>query len=275
MSAISPAELTQVCKFIYAATGMLFGASKRYYIERRIAERIAETGVADVAAYFDRLRRDPVEVEALVNSFTVNETYFYREAHQLACLSRSILPELVRRRRPGERIRLWSAPCATGEEAYSIALWLLDNWRMVDAYNVEIVGSDIDTDALALAKAGAYGARALERLPRTALEAYFDAPKAGERRLIEDLRESVSFNQVNLVDAASMAAQGRFDVIFCRNVLIYFDDASRRTAADLLYAALEPGGFLCLGHSESMARISPRFRTRRFPDAVVYQRAED
>ena len=103
-------------------------------------------------------------------------------------------------------------------------------------------------------------------------EGYFEPPHDNHRRVITDLRESVSFEPVNLIDAASVAPFGKFDVIFCRNLLIYFDDASRRASSANLFDALNPGGFICLGHSESMARIDARFKTRRFPDAIVYQR---
>ncbi|WP_280524276.1 CheR family methyltransferase, partial [Methylobacterium frigidaeris] len=176
-------------------------------------------------------------------------------------------------------IRIWSMPCATGEEPYSLAIWLLEHWPAVDAWEIEIVGSDIDTRALAAAAAGRYGARALGRLPPALVSRYFTAEEgtsAGPSwRILPELRGSVRFSRRNLVDAAGMAQEGRFDIVFCRNVLIYFDDASRRIAAANLFAALRPGGFLCLGHTESMARIPSRFRTRRFPDAIVYQRPED
>jgi chemotaxis protein methyltransferase CheR len=269
---LSADDLKKVCEFLYRQTGMQFGENKRYYIERRLADRIVATHCPDFAAYFSQLRADPAEREALINAFTVNETYFYREEHQLACLSRSLLPDLITSRRPGDKIRIWSAPCSTGEEAYSIAIWLLENWRMVDAYNVEIVGSDIDTRALHAAHEGLYGERALSRLPPEVVESYFEPSRRHRRKLINDLRESVTFTQANLVDGPSLAGQGRFDVIFCRNVLIYFDDASRSVAAKNLYDRLNPGGYLCLGHTESMTRISDRFLVRRFEDAVVFQR---
>ena len=211
-------------------------------------------------------------MEQLINSFTVNETYFYREDHQLNCLGRSILPEVVSNRGPGDLVRLWSVPCSTGEEPYSLAIWLLENWPMVDVYNIEIVGSDIDTRALEAAMQGVFNERSTARLPPSVRSGYFEADREGNRRLIPDIRESVKFTTANLVDAASMAAQGRFDVIFCRNVLIYFDETARLTAANNLYQALNPGGFICLGHTESMARISDRFAVRRYPDAIVYQR---
>jgi chemotaxis protein methyltransferase CheR len=145
---------------------------------------------------------------------------------------------------------------------------------LVDAYHIEIVGSDIDTRVLQEAQAGNYGERALSRLPPDVVERYFEPPRDGQRRLIQDLRESVKFTAANLVDTASVAVQGRFDVVFCRNVLIYFDNASRLVAANNLYDSLHPWGYICLGHSESMTRISKRFDLRRFEDAIVYQRPE-
>lgn len=271
---LSADDIRRLCEFLYRRTGMIFGESKRYYIERRVAERIAATGVRSFPAYFAHVEIDDGEVEQLINIFTVNETYFYREEHQLQCLSRTLLPSIVQQRKPGDLVRIWSVPCSTGEEPYSIAIWLLENWPIVDAYHIEIVGSDIDTQVLQEAQTGDYGDRALSRLPPDVVERYFEPPRDGHRRIIEDLRESVKFTVANLVDPASVAAQGGFDIVFCRNVLIYFDDASRLLAANNLYDSLHPGGYICLGHTESMSRISKRFDLRRFEDAIVYQRPE-
>jgi chemotaxis protein methyltransferase CheR len=269
---LSPDQLQRVCDFVYRRSGMSYGETKRYYIERRVADRMARAGLTSIAAYLTLLQANRLEAEHLINSFTVNETYFYREEHQLRCLSASLLPEIVAPMGAGDLVRIWSVPCSSGEEPYSLAIWLLENWRLVDAYNIEIVGSDIDTKALAAATIGDYGERALARLPGPVRESYFEPSHEGRRRIIQDLRDSVHFTPVNLMDAAGMRAQGQFDVIFCRNVLIYFDDASRRAAAENLYAAMKPGAFICLGHTESMGRISPAFTARRFPDAIVYQR---
>lgn len=264
--------LARICDYLYRRTGMIFGEKKRYYIERRVSDRMKAVGTDSFTFYFGVLRADPDEGEALINAFTVNETYFYREDHQFRCLTESLLPELIQSRTPGDRIRIWSNPCSSGEEPYSIALWLLENWRLVDAYNVEIVGSDIDSHAMADAVTGDYGERALSRLPPEVLASYFEPVKHRRRKIIDDLRESVILSPANLIERDSMRAHGRFDVIFCRNVLIYFDDASRQVAASNLFDALTPGGFLCLGHTESMSRISEAFVLRRFADAIVYQR---
>lgn len=269
---LSAAELTRLCDYLYRRTGMLFGESKRYYIDRRVSERVLATKSSSFSAYFSYLVSEPAEAELLINSFTVNETYFYREAHQLECLSTSILPDLIRHKVPGDRIRIWSVPCSTGEEPFSIAIWLLENWRLVDAYNVEIIGSDIDTAALRQAMAGQFGQRALSRLPEALRDAYFHRIDEESWQIIDDLRQSVSFHQSNLIDTTSMAREGQFDVVFCRNVLIYFDDAARALAVNHLYDAMQPGAYICLGHTESMGRISQRFRPVRFGDTVVYQR---
>ena len=272
VQALRTEEIRRLCQFLHRRTGMIFGESKRYYIERRVDDRMAATGMRTFNAYFAHVEADGGEVEQLINIFTVNETYFYREDHQLRCLTSSLLPEVVRGRKPGDLVRIWSVPCSTGEEPYSIAIWLLENWPMVDAYHIEIVGSDIDTQVLLDAQAGNYSERALSRLPADVIGRYFEAARDGERRLIRDLRESVKFTSANLVDPASVAAQGEFDIVFCRNVLIYFNDSSRLLAVNNLYDSLHPGGYICLGHTESMTRISKRFDLRRFEDAIVYQR---
>jgi chemotaxis protein methyltransferase CheR len=280
---VSPADCSRVCEFLYRRTGMVFTEDKRYYVERRVNERMRATGSASFNSYFALLRIDVAgEVEQFVNAFTVNETYFYRESHQLRCLTKDLLADRVKRpgSAPGsvpgsvQSIRIWSLPCSTGEEPYSIAIWLLQNWPPVDAFDIEIIGSDIDTRVLAAAREGVFGKRALMQLPADLIDKYFVRLDDEQWRLLDDIRGSVLFAPVNLIDAPETAAFGRFDVIFCRNVLIYFDDASRRVAAENLYESLLPGGFLCLGHSESMSRISPLFEVRRYSDAIVYQRPE-
>jgi chemotaxis protein methyltransferase CheR len=266
-------EFRQLSEFLYRQTGMLFGESKRYYVERRISDRMTALGLSFFALYFARLRANiDGEIEKFINAFTVNETYFYREDHQLHCLSSDLLNERVQSRPGAHSLRIWSLPCATGEEPYSIAIWLLENWPQVDVHEIEIVGSDIDTECITAARAGEYGARALMRLSPQLIAKYFEQIAEDRWRMTSDLRDSVQFTPVNLVEPAETRRHGTFDVIFCRNVLIYFDDASRRTAAENLFEALSPGGFLCLGHTESMSRISSLFEVRRFADGIVYQR---
>lgn len=273
LATLTETEFRKLCEFIYRRTGMVFNETRRYYVERRIGERMKATRSASFADYFMRLRADVRgEFEQLVNAFTVNETYFFREDHQLRCLVTDLLSQRIRARGDGQALRIWSVPCSTGEEPYSIALWLLENWPQVDEHEIEIIGSDIDTAALEQARAGVFGKRALMRLSPGLINRYFARIDDEHWRIIDELRDSVRFTQVNLVEQHETAPHGHFDVIFCRNVLIYFDDASRRLAAENLYENLLPGGFICLGHAESMSRISSLFEVARFADAIVYQR---
>lgn len=276
MNHIFPAteeEFRRLCEFLYRQTGIVFTETKRYYVERRILDRMAATGAQSFAAYFSQLRIDASrEIEHFINALTVNETYFYREDHQLHCLTNDLLRERLKDRPHGRPIRIWSNPCSTGEEPYSIAIWLLENWPEVDTHEIEIIGSDIDTRVLEASRKGLYGRRALMRLSPALVEKYFAQEDEEHWRIIPDLRDSVRFTPANLVDVAGTRQHGRFDVIFCRNVLIYFDDISRRMAAENLFENLLPGGFLCLGHTESMSRISPLFDVSRYTDAIVYQR---
>jgi chemotaxis protein methyltransferase CheR len=266
-------EFRRLCEFLYRRTGMVFSEAKRYYVERRVLERMSATGSGSFASYFARLRTNAQgEIEQFVNAFTVNETYFYREDHQLQCLTTDLLTERIRYKRKGDSIRIWSAPCSTGEEPYSVAMWLLENWPLVDEYDIEIIGSDIDTAVLEAARAGIFGKRALMRLTPYLIEKYFAQLGEENWQILDDLRNSVQFSAANIVELEETRPYGQFDVIFCRNVLIYFDDASRRIAAENLFENLLPGGFICLGHTESMSRISPLFEVRRFADAIVYQR---
>jgi chemotaxis protein methyltransferase CheR len=158
LPAVTEEEFRKVSDFLYRRTGMLFTETKRYYVQRRVSDRMTFLKIGSFATYFAYLRGDiDGEIEKFINAFTVNETYFYREEHQLRCLSTDLLNERARARQPGEALRIWSIPCATGEEPYSIAMWLLENWPEVDVQDVEILGSDIDTECLAAAQRGEFG----------------------------------------------------------------------------------------------------------------------
>lgn len=266
-------DLQRFQDFFYRQTGIVFGPAKRYFVERRLLDRIAASGQPSLRAYLLHLRYADKgeEMQNLVNIMTVNETYFYRETYQFQSLTREILPEIVARRR-GAPVSIWSLPCSTGEEPYSIAIWLLENWPQVDAQDVSIEGSDIDTRVLSHARAGIYDTRSVQNLSPAVLDKYFEPVGNGRWRLIAALRSSVEFSLVNLSDRARMRQKRDLDVIFCRNLLIYFDDTSRREAAEALFDALRPGGFLLLGHSESMSRISGLFTVRKLADGIVYQK---
>jgi len=271
---ITDADFLKFREFFYRKTGIHFEENKRYFVDKRLIDRIEATGAENFRAYFIALRfeSDGAELQQLVNTMTVNETYFFREVYQFDCLVKDMLAEVVRHKRRGERIRIWSIPSSTGEEPYSIAIYLLERWPLIDDYEVEIMSSDIDTTVLSAAQRGVYSARSIGQLPKPYLDKYFRRLSDNEFAISRDLVAAVDFSRVNLSDANDTRKFRNIDVIFCRNLLIYFDDLSRRLAAEAMYDALSPGGFVCLGHSESMSRISALYTVRRFPDAMVYQK---
>ncbi len=271
---ITDADFAKFREFFYRKTGMHFDDAKRYFVDKRLIERIEATGSGNFRTWFIALRFDAKgsELQALVNAMTVNETYFFREAYQFDCMVNSMLAEVVQRKRPGQRIRIWSVPSSTGEEPYTIALYLLERWPQINDYDVEILSSDIDTQVLEAAQRGVYSQRSVAQVPAEMLRRYFTPYGEREHAISRDIVSAVEFSQVNLCDPADTRRFRDIDIVFCRNLLIYFDDLSRRVAAEAMYDALSPGGFLCLGHSESMSRISSLFGVRRFPDAMVYQK---
>ncbi len=268
-------DIVSFCDFFYHKTGISLDASRRYFIDKRLEERIAANRCASLREYLSlvKFEHDGAELQALINAMTVNETYFFREDYQLDCLTRRMLDDIADRKDPQrDRIRIWSVPCSTGEEPYSIAIAVLEHWPRASDFDIEIIASDIDSRALELAREGVYGTRALHRVPPRIRNAYFEQRGPESWQIIPDLRGSIDFSLVNVSDPIAMARMRRIDVIFCRNLLIYFDDVSRRRTAEHFFDALNPGGFIALGHSESMARISGLFTPRKFPEALVYQR---
>lgn len=268
-------EYERLRDFFYRRTGIHFDDAKRLFVERRVRERIAVTSAGDFRTWFLGLRGDlaGTELQELVNALTVNETYFLREAYQLDCLVRDLLDTVLRDpRRPPSPLRIWSIPCSTGEEPYSIAITLLERWPGLADHDVEILASDIDSRVLEAARAARYRERSLQHVPAALRDRYFREVEPGCWEVVPMLREAVAFSRVNLHDGDAVRRLQPFDVVFCRNLLIYFDDVSRRQAGDTLWDVVRPGGFVCLGHSESMSRISSLFDVRKFADAIVYQK---
>lgn len=273
---ISDAEFLKFREFFYRRTGIHFEDSKRYFVDKRLLERMAATDSSTFNSWFSVLRSEVsgTEMQALINVMTVNETYFLREQYQFDALVGSVLPEVIARKRDNKPIRIWCMPSSSGEEPYSVAMVLLEKWAGLKDWDVEIISSDIDTNILTKARVGLYQDRSVQHLPQSWLRKYFDR-KGNSWQINDTLRGAVEFTRCNLCRPEETSRYRDFDVIFCRNLLIYFDDASRRVAADALYEALKPGGFVMLGHSESMSRISSLFRIRRFPDALVYQKPQE
>jgi chemotaxis protein methyltransferase CheR len=274
--ALSASDFKRLTDWFYKRTGIQFAESKRYFVDKRVSACIEESGAAGFADWFGRIRlagESALEL-ALINRLTVHETYFMREDYQLHALVNSVLPNVMAGRSAADPVRILSVPCSTGDEAYSIAIWLLECWPLIETVDVEIAALDIDAASVQAARQGVYSRRAVQRLDPELLRRYFEPPAGadGTRRISGDLRGAVSFSVGNLCDPAEMRSLRDFDVIFCRNLLIYFDERSARRAAENLYGMLRPGGFLLLGHSESMSRISSIFEPVRFPETTAYRR---
>ncbi len=263
--------------FIYRRTGIFFEEKKLYFVKKRVRAHMEALGFDDFDAYyrFLRFRDDGSAFQELINSLTTNETYFFREFDQLAVFAEECLPLVCERKlsRGSRRLRIWSAGCSTGEEPYTLAIIL---WEMIDdlpRWDARIEATDIDTNALARAQKGVYGPRSVRNVPREYLERYF-IRQGDQYRVKEEVRSLVKFYQLNLFDHQRMSQMKGFDFIFCRNVLIYFDERARREVVAHFYRALTPGGFIFLGHSESLSRITSAFKPRRLGGMIVYQKPE-
>jgi chemotaxis protein methyltransferase CheR len=211
-------------------------------------------------------------MQRLVNQMTVNETYFFREDYQFKALVEGVLPEIAARRGIVDPISIWSVPCSTGEEPYSLAIYILEYWDDADRFDIQLQASDIDSAVLAEAASGIYGSRSLHRVPPALVAKYFTKVDSDQFRICGDLRDSIDFSQGNVVEPQFMRRFRGVDVIFCRNMLIYFDEASQRETIEAMYDCLSPGGYICLGHSESMSRMSSLFTPRKFGDVILYQK---
>ena len=275
---LSDADFTRFTEYFYKRTGINFTPGKRYFVDKRIETCIRNSRYDTFPSWFAALRMSDNAgmLQELINQLTVNETYFLREDYQFDAMLSTVLPNVLKDRGGVSRlvgpVKILSLPCSTGEEPYSIALRLLEEWDQIDQVDVEIHGADIDSEVLAKAPHASYGERSLQRVPKPWLAKYFAPVGGGRYQVDEGIRSAVTLHRVNVCDTNAMRAFRDYDVIFCRNVLIYFDELSSRRAAENLYGAMRPGGYLFLGHSESMSRISPIFTPTRLPEGLVYQR---
>jgi chemotaxis protein methyltransferase CheR len=262
--------------FIYNRCGIFFETKKIYFVKKRLISRMESLGIGDINVYLNLLHHrdgDDREFQALINLLTTNETYFFREFDQLATFGEHCLVEISDQKeaKDDRNIRIWSAGCSTGEEPYTLAIILREILEDLDLWQVKVYGTDIDTNVLARCRKGIYSPRSVKDVPDEYLATYFSS-QGKNFQIKPQIKEIVSFKQVNLMDKLSMLQMRRMDFIFCRNVLIYFDEESRREVAGWFYDALLPGGYVFLGHSESMSRISTAFRIKKMGGMIVYQK---
>ena len=257
---------------IRARSGIDFTESNRFLLESRVLHRVDELRIEGPRDYLYRLRYggDENEFDHLLDRLTNPETYFFREPEQLAAFTEDLLPEWEESPSPGP-LRIWSAGCASGEEPFTIAM-LLEEKGFFSRHSVEIVGSDISVASLARARAGIFRENAFRQTSAERRARFFEEEAPGRFRVRDEIRNRVSFGRVNLIEPARLAALPRFHVVFCRNVLIYLDDPSKRSVVASLYERLMPEGHLFLGRVESLVAFSTAFRLRHLPHDLAYRR---
>jgi chemotaxis protein methyltransferase CheR len=270
-------EFLLVRDLIYNYSGLYFAADNRFLLERRLAQRLAHHQLATFHDYYYYLRYDlnrEQELSDIMDLLTTNETYFFRESFQLKAFTDEIIPEVsaLKSTRGDRTLRIWSAGCSTGEEPYTIAMLLLERPELA-GWKIEIIGTDISQRVLHQARKGVYGNSSF-RVTEPAYKSRYFHEQDGGHRVVDRIRELVTFSRLNLYDQSRFLFLGKMDIIFCRNVIIYFDQLAKKRVIEHFYNTLNPGGFLLLGHSESLMNITTAFRLRHFKNDMVYEKPE-
>ncbi len=274
---LSDVEFFEFRNFILRLTGIYFPGSKKYFIESRVRPRVEALGLRTYADYLSYLKYSPFrdrELETLFKLITVNETYFFRDEVQFKMIAENILPEIIESKpRNGFRtLRIWSAGCSTGEEAYTAAIVFLERVKpKFPDVKVEIIGTDINTAVLEVAKRGVYKQYSVRYIPEDYLNKYFRI-NGTEFHLGDEVKKIVRFEQVNLMDRFQMVLMKNFDLVLLRNVLIYFSEDARREVVASIYDSLNRGGYLVVGYSETLRNLTRAFKPVYFDKAVAYKK---
>ncbi len=261
LAKLTDSEFQSISDLIYKLAGIKLADGKKDLVYRRLAGRVNALGLGSFGEYYDFLLRDNAdELQGFCDSLTTNFTSFFREQHHFDFLQRSFLPDLeANAGRLGNRLRIWSAGCSSGEEPYSIAITLRDHFRSIDRWDTRILATDLDTQVIETCRAGIYNDERLEKVPSAAQKRWFspNPGKPGSFRVKSSLQSLITFKQLNLMSPWPM--KGPFDIIFCRNVIIYFDKQTQARLVDRFADLLADGGYLIIGHSESLLNVSDRF----------------
>jgi len=273
--AMSQSQFETLRKIVYDRAGIHFQDSKKYVLESRLARRVEELEFEDFDQYLVFLTTGPYqldEFQEMFNRITINETSFFRNEPQLDVFEQRTLPDLLEKRKASKTLRIWSAASSSGEEPYSLAMILhrslgirLGDWK------IEILGTDISEKVLKIAQAGKYPHYAVKSTNPMVLQRYFK--KEGNDYLLDpEIMSMVSFQKLNLKDTYAARRFGTFDVIFCRNVMIYFDDPMKKSCAQMFHKQLADDGSLFIGHSESLRSLDVAFNQLDIPKGFVYQK---
>ena len=267
---IAESELAEIRTLIERRSAILFDSSRERFFSTRIREYVDEKGLANGTDLLRLVRGSSIEYEALLERLLTQETSFFRYPAVFEALEKTILPELQERKfwENPRTLRIWSAGCSTGEEPYSIAITLCEALKFAEAWETEILATDISRRALRHAERGVYSKRSLQDVRPAQVEAYFTATKHGFQ-VRPRIRRMISFAQMNLVESVYV---GKLDCIFCMNVLMYFSDGRRLAILRRFYDALEPGGYFLLGHAETLSNSPMKLEPVVLGDCRVYRK---
>jgi len=272
-------DLIRIRDLVYQVAGIFHPDSKLRLLQDRCGRRMKELNTATLREYFEHLTVRPTrqaELVSLLNEITIGETYFFRNQPQLDALQQILIPKIIeaKSKLPIRRIRIWSAGCSTGEEPYTLSMILLEEGqRRLKDWTIEVLATDLNERSLAHAKNAVYGTYSTRHLSPYYRQKYF-APAGDQLQVQQSVRNHVAFSRLNLSDDARMTFMKSLDVVFCCNVLIYFDLASKRRVIQHFYNNLLPHGYLFLGHSESLYGVNDDFRLIHLPAATAYVKGE-
>jgi chemotaxis protein methyltransferase CheR len=275
---MQPEEFRLIREFVAEEFGLLIDEGRLVYLSSRLLPRLQELQLESFTDYYAALKFSPRgcrEHQQFISIITNNETYFFREDAQLQVLASHIFPLLKEKKQSAgeKKIRIYSAGCSSGEEVYTIAMILLESGHFLWDWDITVTGIDIDPQVLDRAREGIYSGRAFQAMPAQYLERYFT--KCGECFQVKDsLRKITRFTEGNLLRLDPFTRSERADVIFCRNVFIYFSEETTRRIVDNFAGLLEPDGYLFLGHSESLSRITSLFQPIRHTGAIIYRKRD-
>ena len=266
------AEFKRLREIVHARTGIALSEAKRELVYGRLARRLRKLKMQSFAEYCQLVETgEPAELEELTNAITTNLTSFFREGYHFEQLAAEALPQIESKRAATRRLRLWSAGCSTGEEPYSLAVVLSEAMGRLANWDVKLLATDIDSKVVATAAEGVYAAERFKGVPAERVKKWFPpaAGRPGFSTASTELKSLITFKQLNLLDPWPM--RGPFDVIFCRNVVIYFDKPTQRRLFDRMADLQEPGGWLFIGHSENLLNVTRRYK---LVGRTVYRRVE-
>lgn len=261
---------------IYAHSGIFFNESKKYLLETRLSQRIEERNCQTFEDYYYFLKYDPgreAEFLCLFDVVTTNETSFFRDPSQIKAFENGVLHTLVKEKeaKRDRKLRVWSAGCSTGEEPYTLAMIIKEKQELLKNWTLEIMASDISESVLKSAKKAIYTQNAVRNTPPFILKKYFQN-SGSHYSLKDEVKNLVRFQRVNLIDQARLKTIRGMDVVFCRNVLIYFDDKAKKQVVSGFYDSLNPGGYLFLGPVESLYNISRAFKLVNVDGRPLYKK---